>query len=190
MRSRRSGSGNASYYNARTGVSGSTNQNVNPYSRWGSSTFAAPNQTVNTQSQANSNGRAGSFNSSTGAKGGGYQNAVSGGSSGAVKTQGGDVYAGHDGNVYKHTDSGWSKYDNGSWNTVQPPANRPNPPASSNDTLGAVQGDRGGNGAGGFTERGNYQQLEQDRLGRQAGGGGWGGRQFGGREGGGARHRQ
>jgi hypothetical protein len=208
-----SGSGNASYYNARTGVSGSTNQNVNPYSRWGSSTFAGPNQTVNTQSQANSNGRAGSFSSTSGAMGGGYQNAVSGGSGGAVKTQSGDVYAGHDGNVYKHTDSGWSKYSDGSWNPVQPPTNRPNPPASGNNTPGALQGGtlgasqgrtpdasragaqdasqlRGANGTGSYMERGNYQQLEQDRLGRQAGGGGWGGRQFGGREGAGARRRQ
>jgi hypothetical protein len=202
-----SGTGNASYYNARTGVSGSTNQNVNPYGRWGSSTFAGPNQTVNTQSQANSNGRAGSFNSSSGAKGAGYQNAVSGGSGGAVKTQSGDVYAGHDGNVYKHTDSGWSKYSDGSWNAVQPPANRPNPPASSNNTLGANQGGtlgatqggtRGGpqgraaNGTGGYMERGNYQQLEQDRLGRQAGGGRWGGgrEQSGGHQFGGARGRQ
>jgi hypothetical protein len=210
-----SGTGNASYYNARTGVSGSTNQNVNPYGRWGSSTFAGPNQTVNTQSQANSNGRAGSFNSSSGAKGAGYQNAVSGGSGGAVKTQSGDVYAGHDGNVYKHTDSGWSKYSDGSWNAVQPPANRPNPPASSNNTLGATQGGtlgatqggtlgatqggtRGGpqgraaNGTGGYMEHGNYQQLEQDRLGRQAGGGRWGGgrEQSGGHQFGGARGRQ
>jgi len=193
-----SGTGNASYYNARTGVSGSTNQNVNPYGRWGSSTFAGPNQTVNTQSQANSNGRAGSFNSSSGAKGGGYQNAVSGGSGGAVKTQSGDVYAGHDGNVYQHTDSGWSKYSDGGWNPVQPPANRPNPPASNNNTLGASQGGttggtqgRAADGASGYTERGNYQQLEQDRLGRQAGGGRWsgGGEQFGGREGGSMRGR-
>ena len=118
-----SGSGTASYYNARTGVSGTTNQNVNPYGRSGSSTFSGPNQTINTQSGANANGRAGGFNSSTGAKGAGYQNNVTGGSGGAVKTQNGDVYAGHDGNVYQHTDNGWSKYDNGSWNPVQPPAN-------------------------------------------------------------------
>jgi hypothetical protein len=192
-----SGSVNASYYNARTGVSGSTNQNVDPYGRWGSSTLAGPNQTVNTQSRANSNGRAGSFDSSSGAKGAGYQNAVTGGSGGAVKTQGDDVYAGHDGNVYKHTDSGWSKYDNGSWNAVQPPSNRPTPPSSSNgppssngNTLGAAQGGRG-NGTGDSMDRGNYQQLEQDRLGRQAGGGrsGAGREQLGARQGGGTRGR-
>ena len=171
-----SGAASGSYYNARTGVSGSTNQNVNPYSRWGSSTFAGPNQTVNTQSGANSNGRAGSFDSSTGAKGAGYQNAVTGGSGGAVKTQSGDVYAGHDGNVYQHSDSGWSKYSDGNWNAVQPPANRPNPPAASNNTsLGAADNPRG-SGTGGSMDHSNYQQLEQDRLGRQAGGGRWGSR--------------
>ncbi len=166
-----SGTANASYYNARTGVSGSTNQNVNPYGRWGSSTFSGPNQTVNTQSRSNANGRAGGFDSSTGAKGAGYQNAVTGGSGGAVKTQNGDVYAGHDGNVYKHTDSGWEKYTGGGgWNPVQPPA-RP----SGNTTPPATGGNLGGAAGNGSQrqdfDRGNYQQLEQDRLGRQAGGG-------------------
>jgi hypothetical protein len=144
---------------------------------------------VNTQSRANSDGRAGGFDSSTGAKGAGYQNAVSGGSGGAVKTQSGDVYAGHDGNVYKHTDSGWSKYVDGSWNAVQPPTNRPNPPASNNGMLSTAQS-RGGTSGGGFMERGNYQQLEQDRLGRQVGSGRWGGGRddSGGREGGSRRH--
>jgi len=152
-------------------VSGSTNQNVNPYGRWGSSTFAGPSQTINTQSGANANGRAGGFSSSTGAKGAGYQNAVTGGSGGAVKTQGGDVYAGHDGNVYKHSDSGWEKYDKGSgWNPVQPPANHPSPAAGTPANLGASQGNRGA-----AVDSGNYQQLEQDRLGRQAGGGHFGG---------------
>lgn len=167
-----SGTANASYYNARTGVSGSTNQNANPYSRWGSSSFSGPNQTVNTQSGANANGRAGSFNSSTGAKGAGYQNNVTGGTGGGVKTQNGDVYAGHDGNVYQHSDSGWSKYDNGSWNPVQPPSR--NTTQTGANTTGSMQ--RGQRSAGtGTMERGNYQQLEQDRLGRQAGSGRWGG---------------
>jgi hypothetical protein len=169
-----SGSANASYYNARTGVSGSTNQNANPYSRWGSSSFAGPNQTVNTQSGANANGRAGGFNSSTGAKGAGYQNNITGGSGGLVKTQSGDVYAGHDGNIYQHTDSGWSKYDNGAWNPLQPPANKPaQTSASNNRAPGGTPGGRG-SPAGGTTDPGNYQQLEQDRLGRQAGSGPWG----------------
>lgn len=167
-----SGSGNASYYNARTGVSGSTTQNVNPYGRSGSSSFSGPNQTVNTKSGANANGRAGGFNSSTGAQGAGYHNNATGGSSGVVKTQNGDVYAGHDGNVYQHSDSGWSKYSNGSWNPVQKPSGTG--AAADRSSAGAAPGTRG-NSAGGGMDRGGYQQLDQDRLGRQAGGGRWGG---------------
>ncbi len=124
----------------------------------------------NTQSGANDNGRAGSFNSTSGAKGAGYQNNTTGGSGGAVKTQGGDVYAGHDGNVYKHTDTGWSKYNDGSWNPVQPPANHPDRPTTPASAPGTAPGSRSGRERCGASERGNYQQLEQDRLGRQSGG--------------------
>ena len=182
------GNANASYYNARTGISGSTNQNVNPYGRSGSSTFSGPSQTVNTQSGANANGRAGGFNSSTGAKGAGYQNAITGGSGGAVKTQNGDVYAGHDGNVYQHSDSGWSKYDNGSWNPVQRPTNNPTTPANRTGA-GASPGSTAGSPAG--MDRSGYQQLDQDRLGRQAGSGrfGSGGNERGGRSRSGGRSR-
>src|SRR5207248_7295705 len=104
------------------GVTGSTNQNYNQYGSWGSSTFSGANKTVNTQHQSNAQGTAGSFSSSTGAKGAGVSGA-GGNSAGAVKTAGGDVYAGADGNVYKKTSSGWEKYDNGSWSQVQSPKN-------------------------------------------------------------------
>jgi len=114
-------SANASWYNPRTGVSGSSQQNSNAYSRWGSSTVSGPNQTVHTQSQSGARGSAGSFTSSSGAKGAGVSGS-DGNRAGAVKTSGGDVYAGADGNVYKKTSSGWEKYDNGSWNSVQKPA--------------------------------------------------------------------
>jgi hypothetical protein len=73
---------------------------------------------VHTQSQSDARGSAGSFSSSTDAEGARVQGA-GGHSAGAVKTAGGDVYAGADGNVYKKTDSSWQKYDNGSWNSVQ-----------------------------------------------------------------------
>jgi hypothetical protein len=124
-----SGSANASYYNPRTGVTGTTNQNANPYSRWGSSTFSGPNQTVNTASGSNSRGSVGGFQSSTGAAGAGYTG-VNGNRGGAVKTQNGDVYAGHDGNAYQHTSSGWSQWNNGAWQPVNPPSNT-NPAAES-----------------------------------------------------------
>jgi hypothetical protein len=117
------GSGHGSFDNPTTGRSGSTNQNWNQYERWGSSTISGPNQTINTQSASNAQGRAGSFSSSTGAKGAGVQGA-GGNQAGVVKTAGGNTYAGADGNVYKHTDDGWSKYNDGSWNPVTPPDNR------------------------------------------------------------------
>ena len=108
---------------------------------------------------ANANGRAGGFNSSTGAKGAGYQNNVTGGTGGVVKTQNGDVYAGHDGNVYQHTDSGWSKYDNGSWNPVQTAVaehNR-NLPRPTNPLRAARRGTQGARGNAAGWKHGSWQ---------------------------------
>lgn len=126
--------GNASWYNANTGRSGTTQQNSNAYGRWGSSTISGPNQTVHTQSQSNQYGSAGSFSSSSGAKGGAVSGA-GGNSAGAVKTAGGDVYAGADGNVYRKTDDGWQKYDDGSWNNVNKPTTQ-----NANQRTGSGQG--------------------------------------------------
>jgi hypothetical protein len=187
-------SANASYYNARTGISGSTDQNWNAYSRWGSSTFSGPNQTVNTQSRSSEQGSAGAYRSSTGAEGAGYHNAVTGNSGGAVKTQSGDVYAGHDGNVYQHGSNGWSKWENGGWQPVTPPT----PPSEQNRRQGGSGGDTQSSQLGATQQRGgagqrmdgnSFQQLEQDRQARFAGarqrsaGGlrnGFGGGEFGG----------
>ena len=190
------GSANASYYNARTGVSGSTNQNANPYSRWGSSTFTGPAQTVNTQSGSNARGSAGSFQSSSGAQGAGYRG-VNGNSGGAVKTQNGDVDAGHDGNAYQHSSNGWSKWSNGGWQPVTPPssgsssANRQAAPASQTPQASAASRTGAQSAGAGQSQRmgrqtmesSSYQQLEQDRQARFAGSGRSGG--FGGFGGGG-----
>ena len=132
-------SGNANWYNANTGRSGSTQQNSNAYGRWGSSTISGPNQTVHTQSQSNAQGSAGSFSSSSGAKGAGVSGA-GGNSAGAVKTAGGDVYAGADGNVYKKTSNGWEKYDNGSWSQVQQPKDSAQNRQSTQSGQGNVSG--------------------------------------------------
>ena len=161
-----SGTANASFYNPRYGVSGSTNQNVDPYGRWGSSTFSGPNQTVNTQSRSNTNGSAGSFKSSSGAQGAGYYNRATGNSGGAVKGANGDVYAGRDGNVYRHDDNGWSKWNNGGWNSVQPPSTNRNGGANSSNFKSSGAGERFNT-----LDRSSYQQLQRDRLGRQAGNG-------------------
>lgn len=115
-----SGTANANWYNGRTGITGSTNQNYNAYGSWGSSSFSGASKTVNTQHQSNANGTAGSFRSSTGAEGAGAKGA-NGNSAGIAKGSGGNVYAGANGNVYRHTDNGWSKWNDGSWNPVTPP---------------------------------------------------------------------
>lgn len=165
----------ASYYNPRTGVAGSTNQNWNPYSRWGSSTFAGPNQTVNAQSGSNARGSAGSFQSSTGAEGAGYRGA-GGNQGGAVRTQTGDVYAGHDGNVYQHTDNGWSKWNNGGWQPVNPPASASQTQRNINN--GHSRTTQTGSAGGSASARSggrqsldatSYQQLERDRQARLSG---------------------
>jgi hypothetical protein len=133
------GTGHASFSNPTTGRSGSTTQNWNQYERWGSSTVSGPNQTVNNKSASNAQGRAGGFSSSSGAEGAGVSGA-GGNRAGAVKTAGGDTYAGADGNVYKNTGNGWEKYDNGSWNPVTPPDNSRSQTSQGQSTSGGSQG--------------------------------------------------
>ena len=171
-------SGNASWYNANTGRSGTTQQNSNAYGRWGSSTISGPNQTVHTQSQSNAQGSAGSFSSSTGAKGAAVSGA-GGNTAGAVKTAGGDVYAGADGNVYKKTSNGWEKYDNGSWSPVQPPRGASGQSASgqgnisgqtqsrasqASDARSASQGKLSGQTESRAAQAGNYSTARQGDL--------------------------
>jgi hypothetical protein len=206
-----SGTANANWYNGRTGITGSTNQNYNQYGSWGSSTFSGANKTVNTQHQSNSQGTAGSFSSSTGAAGAGVKGA-GGNNAGVVKGANGDVYAGADGNVYKHTSDGWSKYDNGSWQPVQPPTNSKNATQSGSsqnlsgqtrqtsgaqNQTGQTRQASGGQNLSGETERsassrqkpqgqsGSFDQLDRDRFARNSGA--EQSARFGGRGGGGGR---
>jgi hypothetical protein len=115
---------------------------------------------VHTQSGSNAYGSAGSFSSSSGAKGAAVSGA-GGNNAAAVKTSGGDVYAGADGNVYKKTDSGWEKYDNGSWNSVNKPTTQPQPQRTSSQA----------STVGGTQSRGSFDssQLDQDRSARMTG---------------------
>jgi hypothetical protein len=164
-------SGNASWYNANTGRSGTTQQNSNAYGRWGSSTISGPSQTVHTQSQSNARGSAGSFSSSSGAKGAAVSG-TGGNSAGAVKTAGGDVYAGADGNVYKKTPDGWQKYNSGSWSPVVPPKGAANAPSNANASAAQRSGTASGqrNLSGQTQSRASQGQLDQDREARMAGG--------------------
>jgi hypothetical protein len=165
------GAAQGSFYNPHTGVSGTSNQNWNAYSRWGSSTLSGPNQTVNTQSGSNARGSAGGFTSTTGAQGAGYRG-VNGNRGGAVRTQGGDVYAGHDGNAYQHSATGWSKWSNGGWQQVNPPANGNGARTNATTEASAHRqqpGNRGSYSGGRQTmDTSSFQQLEQDRQARFA----------------------
>ncbi|HKE39218.1 MAG TPA: hypothetical protein VKG21_05215 [Casimicrobiaceae bacterium] len=162
---------NASWYNANTGRSVTTQQNANAYGRWGSSTISTPTQTIHTQSQSGAAGSAGSFTSSSGAKGGAVSGA-GGNTAGAVKTASGNVYAGADGNVYKKTDNGWEKYNNGSWNQVQQPTNPRTTQTSQSrpttqSTSGAAGESRSAAESGGRSE--GFSQLDQDHNARTMG---------------------
>ncbi len=187
------GSANASFYSPRYGVSGSTNQNSNPYQRWGSSVVSGPNQTVNTASGSNARGSAGAFSSTSGAAGAGYRG-VNGNRGGVARSPSGDVYAGRDGNVYQHSSSGWSQWNNGSWQAVQPSSN-----ASSRTTHSTTSGTQTSSSRSYRQStpstasrqplnQTSYQQLEQDRQARTLGAqrqGGFGGGRSGGGFGGG-----
>jgi hypothetical protein len=121
-------------YNPRTGAYGQTRQGSNVYGSWGSTQVQRGDQWAST-SRVTSN-RTGDTARVTRTDSGAA--AVTkrgpGADSGAVRTAGGDVYAGRDGNVYKKSDGGWQKYDNGgNWGNAE----RPTP-----------KGDRAGAAAG------------------------------------------
>lgn len=200
------GSAYGQFYNPRYGVSGSTQQHWNQYSRWGSSVVNTPNQTIHTASASNSRGSAGAFSSSSGAAGAGVHTAS--GNTGIIRGPGGNVYAGHDGNVYQHTDNGWQKMVGGSSGNQQQPnrntaTNSNNSQARQNRTAAQAQqpqgrgGQFGANTRQGSPDNNTYNQLERDRGAReggaqrqrsfqQGGGGGrWGGGGGGGYQGGG-----
>jgi hypothetical protein len=186
------GTANASFNNPRYGVAGSTTQNANAYSRWGSSTISGPNQTVNTASASNARGSVGAASSSTGAAAAGVR--TTGGNNAAVaRTGSGNVYAGADGNAYKHTDGSWSKWDSGSWQPVQPPAGAARTSADTARTTADTAARTTANAAARTPtdtaartptntaartptadnrqslSTSNYQQLEQDRSARTQG---------------------
>jgi hypothetical protein len=75
----------------------------------------------------------------------------------AVRTDGGDVYAGRDGNVYRKDGDSWQKYDNGNWNN----ADRPQPTQAQRDAAQQRAGDRAGSAT--------TSQLDRDAAARTQG---------------------
>ena len=175
----------AQAYNPYTGVGAATRQGSSPYGQWGSSVVSRGNQAVQTGHLSTADGTVVGGRSTSGAKaigGSGYY-----GNAGAVKTAGGDMYAGANGNVYRNTGGSWQKYDNGNWNSVQRPS------ASSQNFERPA--------AGGVTRpqisNSEFQNMNQELQNRQRGSfqaqnfqnfhqssGGWGSRFQGGQGGG------
>lgn len=111
----------AQAYNPWTGTYAATSQGHNQYSQWGSSVVTNGDNWAQAQHVTNSQGSAGSFQTSKGSAGAGYTG-VNGNSGFVAKdANNNNVYAGADGNVYKKDSNGnWSKYDNGNWTPVDP----------------------------------------------------------------------
>ncbi len=148
--------GFAQAYNPRTGAYGQTRQGSNVYGSWGASSVQRGDQWAQTARVTNR--ATGSTTRVTrGSEGGGAvtRRGPEGGG-GAVRTPGGDVYAGRDGNVYRKQGESWQKYGDGGWNEVSRDGSR---------TAGAR--DRAaGAGAG---AAGTFDQLNRDSRARAEG---------------------
>jgi hypothetical protein len=96
-------------YNPWTGTYAATSQGHNQYSQWGSSVVTNGDNWAQAQHVTNSQGTAGSFQTSKGSAGAGISGA-NGNSGFVVKdANNNNIYAGADGNVYKKDSSGnWS----------------------------------------------------------------------------------
>jgi hypothetical protein len=111
----------AQAYNPWTGTYVATSQGHNQYSQWGSSVVTNGNNWAQAQHVTNSQGTAGSFQTSKGSAGAGFSGANGNSGFVAKDANNNNVYAGADGNVYKKDSSGdWSKWDNGGWTPVDP----------------------------------------------------------------------
>jgi len=111
----------AQAYNPWTGTYAATSQGHNQYNQWGSSVVTNGDNWAQAQHVANSQGAAGSFQTSKGSAGAGVTGANGNIGFVAKDANNNNVYAGADGNVYKKDSSGnWSKYDNGGWTPVDP----------------------------------------------------------------------
>jgi hypothetical protein len=147
----------AQAYNPWTGTYAATSQGHNQYSQWGSSVVTNGDNWAQAQHAANSQGAAGSFQTSKGSAGAGVTGANGNSAFVAKDANNNNVYAGADGNVYKKDSSGnWSKYDNGSWTPVDPSTGaaqtkaqqKQNPGGSTSSTNSLTGSQAKGSGAG------------------------------------------
>jgi hypothetical protein len=130
----------AQAYNPWTGNYAATSQGRNQYSQWGSSVVQNGDNWAQAQHVTNSNGTAGSFQTSKGSAGAGFAGANGNNGFVAKDANNNNVYAGADGNVYKKDSNGnWSKYDNGSWTPVDPSTGATQARQNNQNLSGATQ---------------------------------------------------
>ena len=105
------GRSTASSYNPWTGGYARTNQGHNAYAQWGNSVATRGNQWAQTGHVTTARGTTTGYRTS-----GGQSGVIHTGANGStVRTNNGNVYAGHDGNVYRRNSAGgWSQYNRGS----------------------------------------------------------------------------
>jgi hypothetical protein len=142
-------------YNPRTGAYGQTRQGSNVYGSWGATSVQRGDQWAQTARVTNRATGTTTRATRTDSGAGAVTRRGPGADSGAVRTAGGDLYAGRDGNVYRNQGGGWQKYENGSWGNVQ----RPQPATTS----------RGSSGTGGAVSSGTYDSLNRDSRARSEG---------------------
>jgi hypothetical protein len=106
-------------YNPRTGAYGQTRQGSNVYGSWGTTSVQRGDQWATTSRYTNN--RTGGTTRVTRTDDGAAVSHHGPGGTNAVRTGGGDVYAGRDGNVYRKQGSNWQQYDAGSWNNTNRP---------------------------------------------------------------------
>ena len=109
-------------YNPRTGAYGRTHQGSNVYGSWGTTSVQRGDQWATTSRATNRATGTTTRVTRTDSGAGAVTRRGPGADSGAVRTAGGDVYAGRDGNVYRKQDGSWQKYDNGNWGSADRPA--------------------------------------------------------------------
>jgi len=149
----------AEAYNPRTGTYARTRQGGNAYSNWGTTGVTRGNDWARSAHYSDSRGTVAGVRTSEGGAAIGYRGDQ--GSGGAVRTQGGDLYAGRDGNVYRRNEDGWQKYGNGEWGGVERPGDLD---VGSNRPSAGTERARSGQ-----VDRGTMDQLNRDRYARSRG---------------------
>jgi hypothetical protein len=108
-------------YNPRTGTYAQGRAGSNVYGSWGGGTVQRGDQWAQTARVTSNRTGQTTRATRTDSGAGAVTRRGPGADSGAVRTAGGDVYAGRDGNVYRKDGGSWQKYDNGSWGSVDRP---------------------------------------------------------------------